>query len=288
MSELARRKRRTLRQTVETQGIGLHSGKRVHICLKPNPNGGRVCRRTDLNGAEIPLSLSVVKPSQWATTLSADGVTVYTVEHLLAALFALEIDDVLLEMDGEEVPALDGSAAGFVELIESAGAMETDREIEYLRINQPCWIGGEGKHIVAFPGDRLKVTYAVDYDHPVIGKQYISLDITGESFRRELAPARTFALEEWLESLRQQGLAAGGSLENAIVVYRDRYSSELRFRDEMVRHKALDLIGDLALIGRPILGHIMAVRGSHALHVAMAKRIATGTEGECVAIPSRE
>ena len=273
VSDLPNRRRRTLRRAVKTKGIGLHSGKPVQLSLIPSRNDGRICRRTDLDGAEIPLSLSSVVPSQWATLLSVNGVTVSTVEHLLAALYALEIDDVLVEVDGEEFPALDGSAARYLDLVESAGSVDTDEEIAPVRVTEPFWISGEEKHIIAFPSDRLKVTYAVDYHHAVIGKQFISLDIAGESFREELAPARTFALEEWIEGLREKGLAAGGSLENAIVVHPDRYSTELRFENEMVRHKALDLVGDLALIGRPVCAHVMAVCCSHAMHLAMARRI---------------
>lgn len=251
--------------------MGLHTGQPVHLTLKPGEGRGRICRRTDKDNVEIPLNLQSVTQVEWATTLSASGATVHTVEHLLAALYMLEIDDVLVEIDGGELPACDGSAREFVDLVEAAGIAESDTEVEPLTIDKPFWIPGEGKHIMAFPDDRLTITCAVDYNHPVIGKQFLT--VSSASFRAELADARTFALSEWVEDLRNRGLAAGGSLDNAVVVYPDHYSTDLRFENEMVRHKALDLIGDIALLGRPVCAHLVAVRCSHAMHIQLAQRL---------------
>jgi UDP-3-O-[3-hydroxymyristoyl] N-acetylglucosamine deacetylase len=227
----------------------------------------------DRGGAEIPLCLESVTGVEWATTLSFHGATVHTVEHLLAALYACKVDDVVVEIDGPELPACDGSARDFVKLIEGAGLSPRKDPVSPLTVETPIWLPGEGKHILAFPDDQLTITYAVDYGHPVIGKQCITLSVGADSFRAEIASARTFALSEWVEDLQRRGLGTGGSLANAVVVYPDRFSTDLRFEDEMVRHKVLDLIGDMALIGRPVRAHLIAVRCSHAMHIEMARRI---------------
>ncbi|MBI3922023.1 MAG: UDP-3-O-[3-hydroxymyristoyl] N-acetylglucosamine deacetylase [Armatimonadetes bacterium] len=273
VGQIPGRQRTTIASPVVMEGVGLHTGEKARLTLKPCAGKGRVCVRTDLQNAEIPLLIESVAEVEWATTLSGKGATIHTVEHLLAAAYALGIDDLRVEIDGEEFPAADGSSLPYVELLDAAGVVESEEVLRPVTIRKPIWVGDGDKHLLALPCDRFTVTYAVDYHHAVIGRQVLSLEVTPESFRKELAAARTFALVEWVDALRRQGLAQGGSLANAVVVYSDHYSGELRFEDEMVRHKALDLVGDLALIGRPVHAHFIALRCSHAMHIEMARRI---------------
>ena len=268
--------RQTLARTVSIQGIGLHSGNRIRMRLRPAAAGtGVVFVRTDRGGVEIPADLDHAGPSFYATVIEKDGVTVGTIEHLMAALYALLVDDVRVELDGPEVPILDGSSRPFVERILEAGRVELSMRREYLTLVRPVEVTRDDKRIAAYPAREYRVTYAIDFDHPQLGYQELSASLWGEGvFADKLAPARTFTFERDVERLRRAGLALGGSLDNAVVVgERGILNSDLRFPDEFVRHKMLDLTGDLSLLAHPLRAHVVAFRAGHDLHSELARRI---------------
>jgi UDP-3-O-[3-hydroxymyristoyl] N-acetylglucosamine deacetylase len=266
--------RRTLKRAVGCTGIGLHSGKPVRLALKPAPaEHGIRFRRTDL-GVEIPARLSSLADLDHATTLSADGVSVATVEHLLSALFALGVDDVLVEVDGPEIPIMDGSATPFVILVHEAGLRPLRVARQYLKVLHPVEVVRGAKRARLSPSDHFRVSYTISFDHPLLRHQSASLRIGAETFAEEIAPARTFGFMREVEMLRKSGLALGGSLENAVVIGETGVLNQtLRFEDEFVRHKILDAVGDLALLGHPVVGHLEAVRGGHALHAALGQKL---------------
>jgi UDP-3-O-[3-hydroxymyristoyl] N-acetylglucosamine deacetylase len=210
----------------------------------------------------------------YATTLTREQVSVDTVEHLLAAVISCGIDNLVVELNTPEVPIMDGSSAPFIYLIQEAGIKKLSAARQYLKVLRPISLAHGDKHIAVYPADHLKVTYSIAFDHPLLRHQARTLRVTEESFAEEIAPARTFCFLKEVEMLRQNGLALGGSLDNAIVIGETGVlNSALRFDDEFVRHKILDAIGDLALVGHPIIGHVVAHRGGHALHTAFAARI---------------
>ena len=266
---------RTLRRPVSCAGIGLHSGNKVTLSLKPAPAGfGVRFRRTDLGGLEIPAAVGNLAGMQYATGLSRDRASVDTVEHLLAALVSLGIDNVAVELDHAEVPIMDGSAAPFVYLVQEAGVRPLPALRQYLKITRPISLSRGDKRVALYPSDHFKVTYSISFDHPLLRHQSRTLRVSEESFVEDIAPARTFGFLKEVETLRRQGLALGGSLENAIVLGETGIlNNSLRFNDEFVRHKILDAIGDLALVGYPIIGHLVAHRAGHALHTAFAAKI---------------
>jgi UDP-3-O-[3-hydroxymyristoyl] N-acetylglucosamine deacetylase len=269
--------RQTIRNQVEVDGVALHSGDRVRLRLKPAEPGTGV--RFVLSGeshAEIPATLEFQAPSFYSTVLRRGRVSVGTVEHLMAAVSALLIDDLIVELDGPEVPILDGSSLPFVELIQSAGLVEQPARRDYLTLTRPIKLSHEDKRIAAYPCREFRVTYAIDFDHPLLGHQELSVSLWRENaFADKLAPARTFTFEKEVEALRERGLALGGSLENAIVLGSDSILNEqqLRFPDEFVRHKILDLTGDLSLIGRAVRAHVVAYRAGHDMHLRLARAI---------------
>jgi UDP-3-O-[3-hydroxymyristoyl] N-acetylglucosamine deacetylase len=265
---------RTLRRQVACAGIGLHSGQKVTLGLKPAPaDSGIRFRRIDL-GIDIPASVMHLNGTNHATGLSRDGASVETVEHLLAALISMGIDNVLVELDRNEVPVMDGSAAPFVYLLQEAGLKTLSAPRRYLKVLRPITVSRGDKMMSLYPADRFKVTYNISFDHPLLRHQSQTMSITEASFADEIAPARTFGFLHEVEMMRQQGLALGGSLENAVVLSETGVlNNTLRFDDEFVRHKILDAIGDLALVGYPILGHVVASRAGHALHTAVVKQL---------------
>jgi UDP-3-O-[3-hydroxymyristoyl] N-acetylglucosamine deacetylase len=274
--------RQTLRGERSIAGVGLHTGRPVSVRLVPAPAGsGIVFVRTDAGGVEIPARLEFAGPSFYATVLERAGVTMSTIEHLMAALYALQIDDVRVEADGPEVPILDGSAQPFVEAILAAGTIELPLEREYIHIVRPIEVAQDEKTISIHPCAEYRITYAIDFDHPQLGYQELTASLWGGTqFAEKLAPARTFTFESEVEALRRAGLALGGSLDNAVVVGAQGILNQgLRFPDEFVRHKMLDLTGDLSLLGRPILGHVVAYRAGHDLHARLARRIAESRDG---------
>jgi UDP-3-O-[3-hydroxymyristoyl] N-acetylglucosamine deacetylase len=265
---------RTLRRTISCAGIGLHSGRKVTLTLKPAPaDHGVRFRRTDLDGVEIPAHVSHLAAFQYATGLARETGSVDTVEHLLAALASQGIDNAVIELNHPEVPIMDGSAAPFVYLVNEAGVRKLSTPRQYLRVRQPLSLSHGDKRIAVYPADEFKVTYSISFDHPLLRQQSRSLSITEESFAEEIAPARTFGFLKEVEMLRQRGLALGGSLDNAVVLGETGPLNTLRFEDEFVRHKILDAVGDLSLVGHPMIGHVVVERGGHALHTAFAARL---------------
>ena len=266
---------RTLRRQTSCAGIGLHSGNKVTLSLKPAPaDAGIRFRRSDLGGQEVPATVSHVGGINHATGLSRDTVRVDTVEHLLAAFMSLGVDNAVVELNSPEVPIMDGSAAPFIYLIQEAGIKALQAPRQYLKVLRPISVSRGNKRIALYPSDHCKVTYSIAFDHPMLRHQARTIRLTEESFVEEIAPARTFGFLEEVEMMRQQGLALGGSLENAIVIGDTGVlNNALRFDDEFVRHKILDVIGDMALLGHPLIGHLVAHRGGHALHAEFAARV---------------
>ena len=266
---------RTLRRQISCVGIGLHSGNKVNLTLTPAPaDSGIRFRRTDLGNFEVPATIRNLAGIQLATGLARNQVSVETVEHLLAALVSLGVDNVGIELNSPEVPIMDGSAAPFIYLIHEAGIKRLQAPRKYLKIIRPIAISRGDKRIALYPSDHFKVTYSISYDHPLLRHQSRTVRITEASFVDEVAPARTFTFLKDVEMLRQNGLALGGSLENAIVLGEAGVlNNALRFEDEFVSHKILDANGALALVGYPVIGHLVAHRAGHALHTAFAAKI---------------
>src|SRR5687768_10656247 len=266
---------RTLRRSVSCTGIGLHSGNKVTLSLKPAPaDYGIRFQRSDLGGLEIPATVTHLGGIQYQTGLTREAVSVETVEHLLAALTAMAIDNVIVELNSPEVPIMDGSAAPFVYLVNEAGVKRLSAPRRYLKVLRPISLSQGDKRIALYPSDHFKVTYSISFDHPLIRHQSRTMRITDETFVEEIAPARTFGFLKEVEMLRQKGLALGGSLDNAIVLGETGVlNNALRFEDEFVRHKILDAVGDLALVGYPVIGHLVAHRAGHALHTEFAAKI---------------
>ena len=266
---------RTLKRSISCAGIGLHSGKKVNLSLKPAPaNTGIRFRRTDLGGIEIPALASHVGAVAYATQLRSGDTTVETVEHLLAALASAQIDNAVIELNTREVPIMDGSSAPFIYLVQEAGVKTLSEARKYLKVVRPITLARGDKQIALYPSDQFKVSYTIGFDHPLLRHQTRAITLTEHSFAEEIAPARTFTFLKEVEMLRQNGLALGGSLDNAIVIGDTGVlNSSLRFEDEFVRHKILDLVGDLSLVGYPVVAHAVVHRGGHALHTAMAAKL---------------
>jgi UDP-3-O-[3-hydroxymyristoyl] N-acetylglucosamine deacetylase len=265
----------TIRKPVETSGIGLHTAVHSRIRLVPAPAGtGIVFRRLDLDNFEIEAHGRNVARVSYATSLMKKGVLLSTTEHLLAAIYACGVDNIYIEIDAIEVPILDGSAQPFLEMLEYAGIRKQRRRRRYLKVLRPLEIADGDRRIGIYPADEFRVHCLVDYSHPSIGRQEIEMTVNRATFTETLARARTFGFVEELEKLRAVDLIRGGSLENAIVLTRDGImNGELRYPDEFGRHKTLDLIGDLALIGQPLLARVVAHKAGHALHTQLVSRL---------------
>jgi UDP-3-O-[3-hydroxymyristoyl] N-acetylglucosamine deacetylase len=268
---------RTISEPVSCKGVGLHSGALVNLTLWPAPaNHGIVFVRTDKPGsAPIPALSQYVVDTSLATTLGKDGVKVGTVEHLLSALAGLGIDNVRVEVDGPEVPVMDGSAAVFVEMVTSAGVRELEEKRVYLLIKKPVTVVEGDKEAALVPSRRFGVSCSIDFQHPLISSQSFELELSTGRFSGEISPARTFGFLRDVEKLKKLGLARGGSLENAIVVDESSILNPdgLRFPDEFVRHKILDAIGDVSLFGRPIIGHLKVFKTGHALNHKLVQKV---------------
>src|SRR5437762_14330139 len=271
---------RTIRRQISCVGIGLHSGNKVNLTLKPAPvDFGVRFRRTDVGDHEVPATVNHLAGIQLATGLASNEVSVETVEHLLAALVSAGVDNVSIDLNSPAVPIMDGSAAPFMYLIHEAGVKRLSTARKYLKIVRPIAMSRGDKRIALYPSDHFKVTYSISYDHPLLRHQSRTLRITEESFVEDIAPARTFTFLKDVEMLRQNGLALGGSLENAIVLGETGVlNNALRFEDEFVRHKILDAVVDLALVGYPVIGHLVAHRAGHALDTEFAAKILEETE----------
>jgi UDP-3-O-[3-hydroxymyristoyl] N-acetylglucosamine deacetylase len=265
----------TIQRPAEIEGVGLHTAVRSHLRFVPAPpETGVVFRRVDLDNFEIEAHVRNVARVSYATSLMKQGVLLSTTEHVLAALYSCGIDNVYVEVDALEVPILDGSSKPFIDLLAKTGTRKQRRPRKYLRVIRPLEFIEGARRIGIYPCDTFRVNCFVDYDHPRVGPQEIEMNVTRETFSRELAPARTFGFMKDFAGLRAMGLIRGGSVENAIVLDdKNVLNGPLRFRDEFGRHKALDLIGDLALVGRPLQAMVVAHKAGHALHTQLVTRL---------------
>ncbi|MEN6372785.1 MAG: UDP-3-O-acyl-N-acetylglucosamine deacetylase [Armatimonadota bacterium] len=262
---------RTLSKKVNIRGTGLHSGDRCEVILHPAEEDTGIVFIG--NGEQVAgLATNVVETAR-GTTLGYNGTKYRTIEHLMAALNGLGVDNSLVEVLGPEMPALDGSSMPYVEAILSAGTVTLHKPRNIFKLTEPVYASRNDSFILAVPSDRMKITYVLKYDHPMIGLQTSTFELSEEGFTKEIAPARTFVMYEEIAALLSQHLARGGSIDNAIVIWQDRYSSDLRFKDELSRHKILDIIGDLALIGGRMNAEILAVKSGHALNVVFAQEL---------------
>jgi UDP-3-O-[3-hydroxymyristoyl] N-acetylglucosamine deacetylase len=272
-------KQKTLKTEIGCTGVALHSGLKTSLTLKPaaENTGIRICRTDLLNGArEIIVNWENVVDTRLATTVGNDhGSTVSTVEHLAAALAGCEIDNVLIEVDGPEIPIMDGSSAPFVFLIECAGTVEQSAARKAIKILKPVTVGDENRSVSIVPAEDFSLAFEIDFDSSAIDRQERTFQRIGADFKSDIARARTFGFDHEVEALRSAGLARGGSLENAVVVSGDKILNEggLRFDDEFVRHKILDCVGDLYLAGGPIIGEVIASKSGHELNNALLRAV---------------
>ncbi len=267
---------RTLQTVATCEGIGLHTGQPVRVCLRPAPaNSGVVFKRVDLPAAPtIEAKPANIVDVHHATTIGKGGVKVRTIEHLMAAFAGMGLDNVLVELHGEEVPVMDGSAAPFVEIIRKAGLRRQMVPRTYLKVKERLVVEAERRSIQIVPSERLQVIYTMRFDHPLLGEQSVAFDISRDTFIREIAGCRTFGFLKDVEELRRRNLALGGSFDNAVVIGDGGVvNGDLRFRDELVRHKVLDLLGDLYLLGKPVLGTVIAHSAGHLLHTRLVQEI---------------
>jgi len=262
----------TIKKEITISGIGLHTGKNVNIRLKPaGIDSGITFIRTDLPGHQkTKANLSNVTNTVRGTNLGG----INTVEHLLSALYALSITNLEIEIDGPEPPALDGSSKQYCELIMKAGIREQSSEMKSIKIKEPVFVAEEGKCLIAVPSDRFTVSFMINYPSGFIGTQFYNFELNSGKYVKDIAPARTYGFIDELEALKKQGLALGANEKNAIAIGKEGYITQLRFKDELVRHKILDLIGDLSLLGAEIKAHIIGVRSGHGLNTKLAKKLA--------------
>ncbi len=266
----------TIGKPIEVRGIGLHHKVDVGIRILPAPVGtGIVFLRSDLGNFPIPAKWEHVARVSYATSLMRQGVLISTTEHLLSALYGFGIDNAYIEIDNLEVPILDGSGLPFVRLIQEAGIHASRRRRRYLCIRREVTVETDGKRITILPCDQFLLRCEIYFAHPLVGRQALEFEMTPGNYETEIAPARTFGFSWELDRMRDMGLIRGASLDNAVCFDREGVmnSGGLRFPDECCRHKILDLIGDLALIGRPLLGQVIAERAGHAMHAALVARI---------------
>jgi len=265
----------TIANTASAEGVGLHTGVFGHIRLVPAPaDAGIVFRRVDLDNFPIEAEGHNVARVSYATSLMKQGVLLSTTEHLLAAIYSYGIDNIYIDIDSIEVPILDGSAEPFLQMLEQAGIRKLRRRRRYLKVLRPLEVVEGDRRIGIYPAEEFRVRCYVDFPHPLVGQQEVEMLVSPQTFRHLLARARTFCFERDIEPLRSMGLIRGGSLENAIVLTSDGVmNGPLRFPDEFGRHKALDLIGDLALAGLPLLARVEAHKAGHALHTQLVSRL---------------
>lgn len=284
-------KQTTLSAPVSTKGIGLHTAVPVTVSLLPAPpDTGYVFRRTDLGGFEIPATVESVAHCSYATTLMRTGVMLSTVEHLLSALRGCDVDNAYVDVDNLEIPIMDGSAETFAEMIESAGVVEQSTARRALMVRERVTVESGNRRISLEPAETYEIDCLIDFQHPMIGIQHRRLVLENGSFGRDIASARTFGFIEEVEALRRANLIRGGSLENAIVLTKTGMLNEtgLRFSDEFVRHKILDIIGDFALLGMTLQGRVKAERSGHLLHAALMSSLLRNRRAwEIVDLPVR-
>jgi UDP-3-O-[3-hydroxymyristoyl] N-acetylglucosamine deacetylase len=278
---------RTIRQPVSLSGIGLHSGKAVNVTIAPAPANFGIMFRVVGHSESIPAAPESVVDSHYATSVGRNGTRIQTVEHLMAAAAGLGLDNLEVTVEGSEIPAADGSAKPFVSLLTAAGRTTQSAARRPIVIPSPIRAGGGGRWIQIVPSDVFRISYTLDHDHPAIGTLALSCVPNERMFIEEFAPARTYGFLKDLGQLRRNGLARGGSLENAVVVGQRGVLNGLRYRDEFVRHKILDLIGDLGLLGRPVVGHVIARNAGHDLNLQLVLGIqrALGLERRPAGVP---
>lgn len=278
----------TVKKEVHLSGVGIHSGKEVDLVLRPSFSGGIVFRRTDLENLELSLDPKKVETKN-STSLAFKDCRIQTLEHLLAVLYMFGIDSLIIELNGPEIPIMDGSAAPLVQAIIKAGVEFLHKKKKFLKILKPFIIQEKDASISFYPDSDFRITYSIEYDHPLIQKQELSLSLNLENFVREIAPARTFGFIKDVSRLRAQGLAAGGALNNTVVLdQRGVINGPLRFPDEFVRHKILDLIGDLSLLGFPLIGHFKAHKAGHSLHLRAVHFLLGSPEFRAYVLDSKE
>ena len=270
-------RQRTVRDDVSCTGIGLHSGEKVRLTIKPAPADNGICFiRKDLSGHPvIKTHFENVVDTNMCTTVGNNGFKVSTIEHLMAAFFGLGIDNARVELDGPEAPIMDGSSAPFIFLLKSAGVREQKNPKRFIVIKKPFKIDEGDRHIYIYPSNELKISYTIDFHHPLLRNQKYELCFSGKDFIKEISRARTFGFLKDIDILRENGLAKGGSLDNAIVIDDFRIINEdgLRYKDEFVRHKILDFIGDLAILGAPVIGHFVVKKSGHFLNQYMLREL---------------
>ena len=283
---------RTLDKPASCSGIGLHSGKKVNLTIRPAPiNHGIKFVRLDLPGTpSVTAQFHRVVDTSLATVIGNDGCIVSTIEHLMATFAGLSIDNAMIELDAYEVPVMDGSAAYFTDMIKEAGIKEQGMPRHYFILKEPIELKENEKSVVVHPSDTFRISCSIDFDHPMICNQSFTLDVTDEIFDTEISKARTFGFLHEVEYMKRYGLAQGGSLDNAVVLDKDRIINEdgLRFPDEFVRHKILDCLGDFSLLGMPILGHLVVDKSGHQFnHAFLEKFFSQKDSWETCAVPQQ-
>lgn len=271
-------KRKTLAKELIYKGIGLHKGENIDMKLVPQTSGGIIFKRVDLEEGKNVINVAVENTfdlTRGTNLKNEHGAAIYTIEHFLSALYILNITDLLIEIEGNELPIADGSAIEFVKAIEETGVVDLEAEVEPIIVKEPLYITVGDKHVVVLPYEGYKITYSIRFEHTFLKSQMAEYEIDLETYKREIAPARTFGFDYEIEYLKKNGLALGGTLDNAIVVTKDGVLNPqgLRFEDEFVKHKMLDIIGDLKVINRPIQGHIIAIKAGHAINAEIAKKL---------------
>jgi UDP-3-O-[3-hydroxymyristoyl] N-acetylglucosamine deacetylase len=285
---------RTIAKVVSCTGIGLHSGKTVNLTLKSAPvnHGIRFVRKDLPDNPTVSARFNCVVDTSLATVIGSDGVIVATIEHLMACLAGLSIDNIIVELDSYEVPVMDGSAGPFAQMIMEAGIQEQDAPRHFFVLKEPIELAQDGKFVRAYPDSTFKITCNIEFEHPLIRKQSCSIEVLDDIFEREISRARTFGFLHEVEYMKHYGLARGGSLDNAVVINENTILNKggLRYQDEFVRHKLLDCIGDFSLLGMPILAHIVTSKSGHALNHAFLKRFFNNKESwrtQTLANPSK-
>ncbi len=270
---------RTIAKEIKVSGVGLHTAGKVTMTFKPAPeHSGIIFIRTDLPARPVIKAAvdSLLYPfsSQRRTSIGADGVAIHTIEHLMAALSGLGIDNLIIEIDSDEIPGLDGSSINFIESLQAAGIHSQSGLRGYFSVKEPLAVEEEGSSITILPANEFKVSYTLSYDHPLLRGQFLEVALNEESFIKELASARTFCLEDEASKLKEQGLGCGADYHNTLVIGKNGViKNKLRFEDEFVRHKMLDLIGDLSLLGQPLKGHVIAIKSGHMLNLKLLRKI---------------
>jgi UDP-3-O-[3-hydroxymyristoyl] N-acetylglucosamine deacetylase len=286
-------RQRTVAHEVSCKGIGLHSGRKVKLTIKPAAaNSGISFERVDISpNHSVKASFDNVVATNMATTIGLDGHSICTIEHLMAAFFGTGIDNALVQIDGEEVPIMDGSAAPFVLLLKNAGVAIQDCNKRFLLVKRPITVEDGNRSVHLYPSNELKITYRIDFDHPLMKDQAYEISFSESTFVQQISKARTFGFLRDVEILKSNGLAKGGSLDNAIVVDEFGVLNEdgLRYKDEFVRHKILDFIGDLAILGPTVIGHFVVERSGHSLNQKLLKEfMAQEDYWEAVRFKSKE